>query len=57
MKHKKIVLVTGGNKGIGLEICKQLAEQDQKVILTARDEEKAIKALRKLPHIGYRKRL
>ena len=48
MNHNKIILVTGGNRGIGLEICKQLAEQDHKVILTARDAERAKIALKKL---------
>ena len=37
MKDKKIALVTGGNKGIGLEICRQLAVSGIQVVLTARD--------------------
>jgi NAD(P)-dependent dehydrogenase (short-subunit alcohol dehydrogenase family) len=40
-----IALVTGANKGIGKEICRQLAERNLTVILTARDETKAKKAL------------
>ena len=36
----KIVLVTGGNRGIGLEICKQLVELEHTVILGSRDLEK-----------------
>ena len=36
----KTILVTGGNKGIGLEIVRQLSEQGHQVILTARDEAK-----------------
>jgi NAD(P)-dependent dehydrogenase (short-subunit alcohol dehydrogenase family) len=41
MPEKKIAVVTGGNRGIGLEICRQLASQGLRVVLTARDEEKA----------------
>ena len=43
---KKIVLVTGGNNGIGLETCSQLAEQpDTHVIMASRSIEKGQKAL------------
>lgn len=40
----KIALVTGAYKGLGFEWCKQLGKQGYKVILTARDFEKAQKA-------------
>lgn len=30
------VVVTGGNRGLGLEVCRQLAEQGHRVVLTAR---------------------
>lgn len=33
----KIALVTGANRGIGFEVCRQLAERDFHVILTSRD--------------------
>ena len=38
---KRIAVVTGGNRGIGLEICRQLTRTGIYVILTARDEAKA----------------
>ena len=37
LPDKKIALVTGGNKGIGLGICRALAIQGTQTILTARD--------------------
>ena len=45
MEDKKIALVTGANKGIGFEACRQLAKNGFKVILTSRDEKKGKKAL------------
>lgn len=38
---RRIVLVTGGNRGIGREVCRQLAAQGDRVLLTARDRAKA----------------
>jgi NAD(P)-dependent dehydrogenase (short-subunit alcohol dehydrogenase family) len=49
MENKKIAVVTGANRGIGLEICRQLARHGVKVILTSRDEfkgEAAVDGLR-----------
>lgn len=40
----KVAVVTGSNKGIGYEICKQLASNDVEVILTSRNEENGKKA-------------
>ncbi|WP_342085268.1 SDR family oxidoreductase [Dyadobacter sp. OTU695] len=40
----KIALVTGGNKGIGFETVKQLAQQNIKVLLGARNETEGKKA-------------
>lgn len=38
MSERRIALVTGGNKGIGLEIARQLAQAGVEVIVGARDE-------------------
>jgi len=46
---KKVAVVTGGNRGIGLEIGRQLADRGLRVLLAARDRargEKAAAALR-----------
>lgn len=45
---KRIAVVTGANRGIGLEICRQLAQAGMHVILTARDESKGKAAAKKL---------
>ena len=40
----QIALVTGGNRGIGLEVCRQLAERGYTVILGSRDPVKGERA-------------
>ncbi|XP_037486366.1 salutaridine reductase-like [Triticum dicoccoides] len=42
---KRIALVSGGNKGIGLEMCRQLASKGLKVVLTARNEARGLEAV------------
>lgn len=49
---KKIALVTGANRGIGFEICKQLSQLGLKVILTARDQIKGERAAQTLSTKG-----
>jgi NAD(P)-dependent dehydrogenase (short-subunit alcohol dehydrogenase family) len=35
---RRVALVTGGNRGLGLETCRQLVERGLDVVLTSRDE-------------------
>ena len=37
MNHQKTAVVTGANRGLGLETCRQLARKGYQVILTSRD--------------------
>lgn len=49
---RKIALVTGANKGIGLEICRQLAQLGFTVLLGARDTSRGAAAAQKLQDEG-----
>ncbi|NBC83113.1 MAG: SDR family NAD(P)-dependent oxidoreductase [Bacteroidetes bacterium] len=46
--NDKIALVTGANKGLGLEVVKQMYEKGYQVILTSRDKDKGMIALKDL---------
>ncbi|MBP6786638.1 MAG: SDR family oxidoreductase [Candidatus Promineofilum sp.] len=40
MSEQRVALMTGANRGIGLEVCRQLAGRGLRVVLTARDPNK-----------------
>ena len=52
MKKEKIVFVTGANKGIGYGIAKHLGLSGWQVIIGARDEQRAEKAVNELKSAG-----
>src|SRR5690349_9260766 len=43
-----VIVVTGGNRGIGFEICRQLASHGAQVVLTARKADAGREATEKL---------
>ncbi|KAL5665967.1 hypothetical protein ACJX0J_026075, partial [Zea mays] len=47
-----VALVTGGNRGMGFEICRQLASSGLTVVLTARSETRGAEAARELHGFG-----
>ena len=50
--EKKIVFVTGANKGIGFGIAKHLGLSGWNVVIGARDEKRAAKAIDELKNQG-----
>lgn len=52
MAEQRIALVTGGNRGIGLEVCRQLARLGVRVILGSRDAAKGVAAATQLIAAG-----
>jgi len=52
MASSRTALVTGGNRGIGFEVCRQLAAREYRVILTARDLSKAETVARSIASSG-----
>ena len=51
-QEKQVALITGANKGIGLETARQLGQQGIIVVVAARDQAKAEKAARVLQEEG-----
>lgn len=49
---KRVAVVTGGNRGIGYEVCRQLAGKGLRVVLTSRDEAKGREAAKALEKEG-----
>ena len=47
-----ITLVTGGNRGIGFEVCRQLAQKDHTVVLGSRDAKRGEDAAKRLQDEG-----
>lgn len=52
LSEKEVAVVTGGNRGIGFEICRQLASNGITVVLTARDEKRGVEAVNALGKHG-----
>ncbi|GJZ76635.1 glucose/ribitol dehydrogenase [Tanacetum coccineum] len=50
MEGKRLAVVTGGNRGIGFEICRQLASEGVEVTLTSRNGNRGVEAVEKLHH-------
>jgi NAD(P)-dependent dehydrogenase (short-subunit alcohol dehydrogenase family) len=49
MENGRVALVSGGNRGIGLEVCRQLAGRRITVVMGSRDAEQGREAAAKLP--------
>ena len=54
MKSEKIAVVTGGNRGLGFEVCRQLGQQGTRVYLTSRSEDEGQDAVNKLRNEGFK---
>jgi short-subunit dehydrogenase len=50
--RKKVVLVTGSSRGLGLALAEELARRGARIVLTARDAEELDRARNKLLEIG-----
>jgi len=52
MSGKRIVVITGANRGIGLEVARELAQKGLQVVMTSRDEKKGQSACATLENDG-----
>ncbi len=50
--QQRVAVVTGANRGMGLETCRQLAERGMTVVLTSRDAQKGERAVSQLQQEG-----
>lgn len=48
----KVVLITGGSRGLGLVLARQLAKQGANVVICARVQEELDKAVEQIQHLG-----
>jgi NAD(P)-dependent dehydrogenase (short-subunit alcohol dehydrogenase family) len=53
LSQKQIALVTGANRGLGLEISRQLAQQNIRVVMGVRDAIKSQEAINQLQQNGF----
>lgn len=49
---QRVAVVTGANRGIGLEVCRELAAQGYRVVLTSRDRARGEAAVAELQRVG-----
>jgi NAD(P)-dependent dehydrogenase (short-subunit alcohol dehydrogenase family) len=52
MSNQSVAIITGANRGLGLETCRQLAQLGRHVVLTARDETQGLAATKDLLQQG-----
>lgn len=48
VEQERLALVTGANRGIGLEVCRQLARKGLRVVLASRDPDKGLASQKEL---------
>ncbi|KAF4983364.1 hypothetical protein FZEAL_1216 [Fusarium zealandicum] len=47
-QHGKVFIVTGGNSGVGFELCKMLYTTGATIYMTSRSEERAVRAIKEI---------